>query len=504
MDQMQQLAALLGFGGDPEIAKALTTSSGFAGINLEPEAKLLLPLYAGLRSRIAVDNAAAGSTQATFRAMLGYGAFDFAGAMGTAEAGIGNQLDASAVPFACDYKTQATKGDVTLQAVYAAKGFDDALASQTAVSLSVLLKLEELGLFGGNETALVDGSTGTAVATGTGTLTAPVKVVVTALTLQGYLANLAADPTPVSNAKIGESVGQVITVSGSGTGYVDVKWDPVPGAFAYKVYAGATAAAAVLLDPNVCLAHPIKTGSSATAGDAWVVPTGQTFVTETRALITSTGTALTGTHPTADGTANPNAYEGMMAWATKPTMYGQSLGTRLTKNLAGQKLTSGTSGIPEFDAILQQLWNQWKISPSLILTSSAGTSAVSDALMGMNGGFTTRLDITQERGRFVGGTFVGGYVNKFAASMLPGTPPQVEVWAHPEFPDGTFLFLTERIPYAYARETRGWALDNRIPYTYWELAKSQLSYPFSLLFDQTLKCYHPAAQAALVGVRVQP
>jgi hypothetical protein len=503
-----QLAQLLGFGGE-DIAKALTTSSGFAGINLEAQAKLMLPLYAGLRNRIPVDAAKAGATQALYRAMLGYGTFDFGAAMGTAEAGVGVEIDGSAVEFACDYKSQAIKGDVTLQAIYAAKGYDDALAVQTSVNLSTLLKLEELGVLGGNEVALVDGSDGTGAAVGTGSYTATAVYVVTALTLQGTLANATASPVKgatITNAKLGESVGQTITCSGAGASKlaVNLSWKPVPGALGYKIYAGAAAASAVPVPVNTAIAYP--TSSTTVVGTHMSVPTGQTFITTTACQVYADGTGTAMGATWLDGTANSNSYEGLTAWtqkgaATAP-MYGKTLGAHPQVDCQGTILTPTGSGIEEFDTILAELWSTWKISPSLILCSPNGTAALSNALMGINSGFSNRIDITAERGRFVGGAYVGGYVNKYASTMLPGQPSSIEVWAHPEFPDGTFLFLTERIPYAYSREARAFALDVRIPYTYFELAKSSLSYPFSIVFDQTLKCYHPLAQASVVGVRV--
>ena len=69
------------------------------------------------------------------------------------------------------------------------------------------------------------------------------------------------------------------------------------------------------------------------------------------------------------------------------------------------------------------------------------------------------------------------------------------------YPDARFVFLGDG-PQRRELEARAFALDCRIPYTYFDLAKTSLSYPFSIVLDQTLKCYHPLAQASVVGVRV--
>ena len=501
---MSRVATMLGYGNDVE--KTLTTGSGFAGINLEPWAKLMLPFFNGLRRRTATDTAARGALTADYKVMMGFpSAFNFASALGTAEAAIGSNLDANAVPFSAPYAAQAISGNVTLESVDAAKDFDDPFGSETSALLAGLFRLEEMNLIGGNRTALVDGtSDGVAAPGGTGSLTPKAHYAVTALTYQGILANAAGDTTAVANVKLGETVGQDVTCSTTGSQlFVKLSWNPVPGALGYKIYGGATAAAGKLCNPATDLTH--ISSSTTVVGDAFVVPTGQTFITETACEVIANPSLVGGTNipGTADGTANANMYEGYTAWCTKNTVYGQAITpNHNVYNAGGHILTPTGSGIAEIDYILENLWTALKISPTLAVGSANTIKALTNALMGINGGFTNRIDLTSTRNGFTGGTYATGYVNMFAGSMIDGTKPQVDFWAHPEFPDGTILFLTEQVPYAYSREARGFALDVRRPYTYWELARSGISYPFSLLVSETLKCYHPAAQAAIVGLRV--
>ena len=114
-----------------------------------------------------------------------------------------------------------------------------------------------------------------------------------------------------------------------------------------------------------------------------------------------------------------------------------------------------------------------------------------------------RVELAPERGQFIGGMYIGGYLNKFAASMLGNQAANIPVWAHPYMVDGTYLFLTERIPYQYSREARGFALDVQTPYTYFELARTDRSFPFSTFFTECLKCYHPLSNASIAGVKVE-
>jgi hypothetical protein len=497
------LQALMGAKTPDEVRKALTTASGFIGYNLEPTAKLMLPLFAGLRNRVAVDKPAQGAADATWRMQLGYGSFAFGTNMGTAFGAVGGATTPSAVTVSSAYKTQAIKGEVQFEAIPQARGFDDPLAIETSMALSSLIRLEELIVLGGNQVSLAapapvgNPSTATAINTfGTGTWT----VTVTALTLQGTITNA------TTNSNVGESLAGTVgvVVPGGDCDFLDVYWPAVPGAVGYKVYCESAegAANALLVTVANMRYRKITAGATdlATAGDTFDVPSGQTYVTVNHVQIWGVGTGAA--YVAADDSDNADVFEGLIAWAQKGTMYGQSIGTHFTKDCNGAPLTTAGSGVTEFDYILQNLWKTWQINPTLIVTSPQGASNLTDKLVAANNAAMYRIELSQERGGMTGGLFVGGYLNKFAASLMGYQPATIPVWAHPYMPDGTFLFLTERVPYQYSREARGFALDVLTPYTYFELARSTRTFPFSTFFTETLKCYHPAAQASIVGARV--
>lgn len=68
---LEALQALMGVKTPDDVRKALTVATGFIGYNLESTAKLMLPLFAGLRNRVAVDRPTNGSDNATWRMQLG-------------------------------------------------------------------------------------------------------------------------------------------------------------------------------------------------------------------------------------------------------------------------------------------------------------------------------------------------------------------------------------------------------------------------------------------------
>lgn len=508
---IDNLKALMGTMNQDELKKALTAATGFVGYNLEPQAKLMLPLFAGLRNRLAVDRPAVGAPQATWRMQLGYGSFSFGAAAnyGTANGANGGSPTPANTSISADYKALSITDAVEWEAIQQSRGFDDALALETSIALSTLLRLEELVVLGGNEAAIAapvgSGNPSTLVAPATfavGTWT----VLITAVTSQGALTNAS------SNSNVGESVvsnAVGVVVPAGGVAFLDVSWPVVPGAVGYKVYcdtaAGGGAGATSLCDPNTKLRYrKITNGLTdlSALGDPIVVPSGQTYVGVNHVQISAIPAGGT-PPPGADGTANANVYEGLVSWCEKTTLYGQALPTptQYFKDMNGAPLTTAGTGISEFDFILQNLWNTWHTSPSLIITSSNGVTSLGNKLVAANNAAMFRFDITQERNKIVGGLFVGGYTNKFASSMA-GMQTAIDVWAHPYMPDGSFLFVSERIPYQYSREARGFALDVQTPYTYLELGRTQRSFPFDVFLGETLKCYHPLAQAYISGARV--
>jgi hypothetical protein len=512
MNDLQQLQALVGFGGTPDEFRsalhkaALTASNGFVGYNLEAEAKLMLPVFAGLRNRVAVDRPKQGALAATWKMQLGYGSYNFGTNMGTVANQVGADPDLSAIPISANYTMQSVHGDVGWNAISQSRGYDDANAIETAADLSILLKHDELNVLGGNQAAVTPPvvtaapstlSTANTFAAGTW------HVKVTAVTLQGAQTNAAA------NSNVGESAvsnSAAVVVPGGDSDFLDVSWPAVAGAVGYKVYIERTAGGGTfyLCDPATMLKYAKFSAGAidlTALGDPFVVPTGQTFVGVTRVQVYAIPTAVNAA-PGSDGSANANVFEGFFAWCQKNTIYGQALGqNHINKDLGGAPLTSVGTGVLEFDQILNTLWSIWNTSPTLIITSPNGVTSLGNKIAAMNNASTLRTEVYQDRNKIVGGLYIGGYTNKFASSMA-GMQASVDVWAHPYCPDGSFLFLSERIPYPYSREPRGFALDVLTPYTYFELGRTTLSFPFSIFDEQTLKCYHPLAQASIQGARV--
>lgn len=491
--------------------KALDTTSGYTGYNLEREVKFRLPAYTVLRNRVAVDPGPVGpmaGPAAVYKAQLGYNGFDFGSAMGTAFGANGAEGNPNATQIAANYKSQSIHGAVQLEAIDMGRQFTDPVKDQSMFNLQTLMRVEELIVTGGNEVAIsapvpVGSAGGTGSVFGAGTWT----VKVTAITLEGALRNANAGVVPAAGKASGESVpGSVnIVVGGGGSLYLDVSWPVVQGAVGYKVYcsdAYNNSSDVYLLDPATELTY--KDSAAMVPAQA-----GQKYVGVNHLRI-SASPAGSIACPTVDGSANANQFEGYVAWATKTTMYGTNLsgaGERVFTDMDGAGFTAENSGIKEINNALQKLWFLYHTAPTLMVGSPATVRSITNKVTANNN--TSMMLVgnqggnIQNQNKFIGGIMVGGYTNMFAQNA--GMSTLIDIIAHPYLPDGILLLLSETLPpdtYRYAQDSRCFALDVLRPYNYFPLASTDRNINFDIWFLETLKCYYPSAQAAIAGIRV--
>lgn len=495
---------------DLQLMKAIQASAGFTGYNLEAEAALLLPFFAGWRARVPTDKAGNGADLATWKIQLGYGSVN-QGLWGSAEASIGLATTPTATQIQAPFLQQSLNGDVTYIAMLKALGFDDPMNVEVSNVLSLLLKLEELISLTGNNSAIAVPAPVTAAST----LVAPATFAagtwhfkVTAITNEGAFNNATANS---NRGESNSSASIAVVAPVGGITFVDLSWPAIPGAVAYKVYGEAAAAGGVfyLVDPATQIRYrKITAGATdlGALGDKFLVTqTGQTYVTVNHVQIYGVPVNTQPIAPVADASANALTFEGALAWAEKTSIYSTSITRSPNIDMDGAPFTTVGTGIAEIDRILEYLWNVLQISPTLMIGSSKTIASLGNAILKTSVVPTYQVQIGQERGAFTGGIYLGGYTNKYIATMVPGQNAMIPTWAHPYIPDGTLLFLSEDIPsqtYRYSRKGKAFSLEVLAPYTYWELARTQLSIPFAILWSETLKCHHPQAQVAIQGARV--
>lgn len=462
---MQKMA--MGAPEQLDLQKAGMVASDVPGVWLMKLARLMLPLYAGIRRRLPVQTPQMGSNQATWRAMLGFSNVVFADMMSVAEAETGDAMNESFLTFNSPYRDIAQNDSVTLKAIAASRGYDDPMQIAVIRTLTAVLQGEERKIIGDNYAAISAPGTVTAAAAAGGSLPAATYTVkVSALTYRGNLAG-------TKGGGVGETAvtaAQGVVISGSPLTSVTASWASVAGAWAYNVY--------------------VSNGTNERFSKKVTVPT---------ATIT-TFPASGSEGPTSDGSANTYGFEGIGQWSMLSSVYSQTITGKLGPyDLAGAGFTAADGGIPELDVPLSDLWTYWQIAPSLLMVSPKGIQTITGKLLSLNNAALYRIEVQEERGTIRGGAFVTGYVNKFAA-YADGTPRYIDIMPHPYVPDGTALMLCESIPYPMSREARGWALDVLLPYTYFPLAQTKISYPFALTLSETVECFHPSVQIALQGI----
>jgi hypothetical protein len=466
------------------LAKGITAST-VPGIYLIKLAKLMLPLYAGLVSRMPSDTPKdMASDQATWKAQLGYGAIDWAGFFRAAEASVGVTPPTSFLTYNAAFNDLPVTDSVTLKALATGKGYSDPMQISVIKSMSSLLSAQEKVILGSNSGSIAAPGTVTVTAgSAGGTISnsgsaGSYVVTVTALSYEGWLAQ-----SKGGSASVGESTATAASAATTGTGDTNslvVDFAYVPGAVAYNIYLAATGAA----------------GSSAT----W-----NKTVTINKATLTAASGSAALTAPAADSTVNALGIEGLISWCTRSTIYGNLTPSKVAvKDCAGAGLTAGNGGILEFDEVLAKQWTDWKIAPSLMVMSPNMNSTLVGKLQSLGSGTFYRVDVTQERNKVNGGMMVSGYVNKFAP-FADGTPRMVDIIPHPDMPDGTILVLCETIPYPMGNESRGFVRDVLIPYTYFPLPSqvagvNKILYNYSITTSEVVECFNPSPQTAIVGV----
>lgn len=452
----------------PELQKAVAASD-FAGVYLMRLAKLMMPVYAGLRRRLFSQPPATGSDQAQWKTQIGFQNLNKANLFSVAEAAIGEEVNETPITFAVPFRDTSLNDKVNLKAIPASRGFDDPLQIAIIRILTALLEAEERKIAGDVQAVIgAPAAAPTVTGAGSGTLGDAVShFKVSALTYQGWLAG-----STGGTGAVGETDGSAASTTNlASSATATISWPAVKGAVAYNLFYAADAGAY----------HYQGT---------------YTKTSVTISAVSGTGNALSAT----DKSANANGYEGIMSWTTRSTIYGNAIPNKVAMTDAGgSSLTAGTSGITQIDAKLASLWTTWQIAPSLMVMSPTMVGVLTDRILGLNSGAMYRIEVSQERGTMQGGAFVSGYVNKFAP-YADGTPRYIDVIPHPYWPDGRIDMLCETIPYPMAREARGWQLETLLPYTYFPLASTNLAYPFAVTVSEVLECFHPAAQTAIVGL----
>jgi hypothetical protein len=417
------------------LAKTVTVSTGLTAYDLQAPAKNLYPTITPLRNslaRVARLNPGDAAHWRSIFATIGSG-FD---AMGWVPEGQRSaSMSYSATSITLPYVTLGEEDTVTFEAEAAAQGFEDINATATLRILQKTMRKEETALLGGN-TSLALGTPGAPTLTASGTgATLPgqtYSVIVVGLTFEGY-----------RNSSLSGGVAATKTITGN-----DGNTYTLNGGSSMR---SANVTQAVTFGQTLFATAPIINGAVAYA---WYVgPAGS----ETLQAITTINSAAfsaplaTGQQAasvvTADNSRNPGlAFDGLLTDGFNPAT--ASFVQALASGPAGTGtfLTpSGRGSIAEIDNMLMQMWNNYRLSPTVIYVNAQEQKNITAKCLTNASGPLVRYNVDASQSapyEFTASGVVRWYYNPFTGVEIP-------MPVHPDLPPGTILAYCERLPAWY-------------------------------------------------------
>ena len=428
------------------LAKNVSLSTGLSAYDLQAPAKNLFPIITPLRNslpRVQRHNPGDAARWRTIASILGSG-YD---AMGWVPEGQRTaSMSYTATPMVAPYVTLGEEDTVTFEAEAAALGLEDLNSTATLRLLQKTMRKEEIALLGGNVSVVLGtppAPTLSAAGTGATLPAATYSAIVVALSFEGYRNSTLASGVATTKTITGND-GNTFTLSGGSS------------------MRSANATQAVTLGQTLSATVAMVNGAVAYA---WFVGAAGSESLQAITSINSatfgaplaTGQQLAST-VTADNSRNANlAFDGLLSVGFNPAnnAYVQSMATGPAGT--GSFLTSsGRGSVVEIDNMLTAMWNNYRISPTVLYVNTQEQKNISAKCLSSASGPLLRfnVDANAANGQPYGVSASGvvrWYFNPF--SVDGGTDIPIKV--HPDLPPGTILALCERLPV--------WYQSNQVP-----------------------------------------
>lgn len=419
---------------------------------------------------------------------------------GVGEGQRGGKIQHQVEDYFASFRGFGLENDVTFEANYASKNYEDVKALAVAQTLEATMIQEERLILGGN-TSLAMGQTPTpvlaAVANG-GTLTAATKsVICIALGLQAYL-----DVVGMNNGGIGQ--------------IFDAAFAQVPGQIVRTNADGSTStfgggsarksAAATVTVVNGGSITATVTPVNGAVGYAWYMgPAGSErliTVTAINSVIIKDepqgGAQLASTIADQDNSTSGYDFDGLLIQALKPNSkaYVKYMPTGTAG--VGTKLSSdGAGGVVEINEALYAFYTRYRLSPDVIYVSAQELQDISTLIVGNNGAPLLQLTVdVNDPSSIVAGKVVGSYLNKI-------TNTKVEIKVHPNMPTGTIFFFTRKLPYQLANVANTVQMKMRQDYYQIEWPLRTRKYEYGVYADGVLQHYAPFSMGVITNIARQ-
>jgi hypothetical protein len=470
-----------------ELAKAgINTSTGLVAYDLQAPAKNLFPVLTPLRNIIPRVNGG-GGTATNWRRVTAINSSLLRAAV---PEGTRNGLQTIAADNkSANYATLGLEDSVTFEAEDAANGFEDIRATEAQRLLWATMIEEERFDLGGNLSVAL------------GTPSAPTVTVVNG---GGSIADDATGYT-VKVVALTFHGAQASSVSGGVVGQVAV--NPADGSTSFNYGGGSslpssgtdTGAVSNGGDSIIRASVPVVTGAVAYAWYAGV--TGGNITLQAITYINSVElTSLSASHQnvnaiTADNSQNSLGYDGLLyhAWASGSNAYIKNMATG-TPGTGTGLTASGKGGIEEIDEMLQTMYDNYKLIPDKIYTSSQEINNIASKIFGGTANGALRYTVPMQGDDM---TLSAG-VSRIKYQSLLGRVIPVEV--HPDMPKGTLLAVTTSLPYPINNVPNVFEMRLQRDYQQFEWPLRTRKYETGVYFRGVLAHYFPPSLGIITNI----
>jgi len=474
-----------------------TATTGLQAYNLEAPSKKLYPVLTPLRNSIARVGGSY-AIQANWKAITNVNVNNVRA--GVAEGKRGGVISHAQSEYFAAFRGYGLENNVTFEANYAAKNYEDVKALAVQQTLEATMIQEERLILGGN-TSVTMGKTGTptVVAADTGgTLAAGTwSVICVALGLQAYL-----DAVGVNNGSTGSyfNAATSIVPSQITRTNADGSTDTFGGGSAQKSDA---ATGVVSVGVSVGKLSCSVAAVNGAVGYAWYVGAAGAeklnAVTNINSVVitaaSASGAQAASALIDADNSKSDLDFDGLLYQAFKSgsNAYIKTMATGTAGT--GTPLTSdGAGGIAEFEEAFIGFYNKYRLSPTKIYCSATDLIKITKLIIG-NGG-APLLRLTTDVGNpsaISAGMVVGEYLNKVTGTKIP-------LVVHPNMPAGTIFFFTESLPYPLSNVGNVCQMLMRQDYYQLEWPLKTRKYEYGVYADGVLQHYAPFSMGIITNI----
>lgn len=473
-----------------ELNKGVSISTGLTWYDLMAPAKNLYPVITPLRNSLPRKSRANPGDAAHWKSLFSIVGSGFDSSGWVPEGQRSGTMSYQAADKSATYVTIGEEDFLTFEAEAAAKGLEDENAMVTMRLLQKMMLKEEAALLGGNRTVALGTPTAPSVSNNTSAGSIPAatyNVAVVALTQEGYL-----------NSKLSTGLATTKTITGA-----DGKTFTLNGGSSNKSNTTATTLAGT---GQILASTPVVNG--AVAYGWFVGASGSERLVAITTINSVIITALPGggqqalSAITADCSRNENlAFDGLLTTTYANAANNNAIVTALPTGTAGvgTKLTaSGRGSVVEIDTMLRRMWDEYRISPTVIWVNAQELQNITDKVVNASSGPLLRQNVEGSEYRLTASGTIDFYFNPFSVNGGSRIPVRV----HPNVAPGTILMYAERLPEWYqsnATPAVAEVLCRRDYYRIdWPLRTRQREY--GVYAEEVLAVYAPFALGVITNI----